>query len=234
MWPRPVRTTVFPEWLQSAPPWLTLGVAVGTLVALVIAGVFAVGSRLFPTDPVDPSRRIDGETRRRVEIRDYLRAIDESFVEDRTLHGVAVAFYLPDRGVAITFDAQAYFRIERAGTRAVLCEYEMPARQLGRRLPFDVPEPEPTPPGGATGFDSDPVAAAFDRLDLPRSADADEVKDAYRTRVKRVHPDHGGGEAEFKRLREAYVTARDHAEARADANADVRRSRDGVEPRRPA
>ena len=198
---------MFPEWLQSLPPWLTLGLAVGALITLVLAGVFAVGSRLFPADPIDPGERIDGETRRRVEIRDYLGDVGEPFVEDRELHGVAVAFYLPDRDVAITFDAQAYFRIERAGTYAVLCEYEMPARQLGRRLPFDVPELGPDPAAAP-----DPVAAAFGRLGLPPSAGADEVKDAYRAKVKEVHPDHGGDEAEFRRVREAYATARDHAE----------------------
>ena len=56
------------------------------------------------------------------------------------------------------------------------------------------------------------VAAAFDRLDLSRDASTEEVRDAYRDRVKRVHPDNGGSQAEFKRLQEAYATAREHAD----------------------
>jgi len=37
------------------------------------------------------------------------------------------------------------------------------------------------------------------------------VKSAYRDRVKQVHPDHGGDEADFKRVREAYTLAKQHA-----------------------
>ena len=198
-----------PEWLSVLPPWLVLGLVGGGAASLVVAGVFLLGGRLFPDGPTPSGHRIDGSARRRTEIRSYLTDIDEPFAEDHRVHGRTVEFYLPGRDVALTFDAKAYFELERAGTYTVLCEYEMPGRALGRRLPFDVPEVEPDTDAGA----GDPVAAAFDRLELPRGATVDEVRDAYRDRVKRVHPDHGGSEAEFKRLQEAYATAREHADA---------------------
>ena len=198
---------VLPEWFSLLPPWLLVGLGLGVVASLVVAGVFVVGDRLFPAPPSSgPS--VDGASRRRAEIRDYLGWIDEPYAEDHPVSDETVAFYLPRRDVAITFDAKAYFRLERDGTRAVLCEHEMPGAQLGRRLPFETPEfPSVTDDAVAT-----PVAAAFDRLELPPSATSEEVKSAYRERVKEAHPDHGGDSEEFKRLREAYTTARDHLE----------------------
>jgi len=53
-------------------------------------------------------------------------------------------------------------------------------------------------------------AEAYNRLDLDPSADASEVKQAYRERVKEVHPDtDGGSEREFKRVQAAYETLTD-------------------------
>jgi hypothetical protein len=202
---------VLPEWLSLLPPWLLTGVVLGSVLSCCVAVVFFVGDRLFPTAPVDRSRRIDGTVRRRQEIRQYLVDIDERFREDVTVHGETVAFYLPARDVAITFDAKAYFRIEEAGTYTVLCEHEMPGRGLGRRLPFDVPELAPEVP-------PDPVSTAFAELELDTAATPAEVKSAYRSKIKHAHPDHGGDAEEFQRLQEAYATARDHAaEAEADA-----------------
>jgi len=199
---------VHQEWLSALPPWLVLGLVGGGLASLVVAGVFLIGGRLFPDEPTPSGHRIDGSNRRRAEIRSYLREITEPFAEDHEIHGRTVEFYLPSRDVALTFDAKAYFELERAGTYTVLCEYEMPGHALGRRLPFDVPEV-----GTRTEFGrNDPVVAAFDRLDLSRDATTEEVRAAYRDRVKRVHPDHGGSQAEFKQLQEAYATAREHAD----------------------
>ena len=195
-----------PEWLSLFPPWLVWGLAAGGLATVLVAGVFLIGGRVFPDDPTPSGHRIDGSTRRRAEIRSYLREISEPFAEDHEIHGQTVEFYLPGRDVALTFDARAYFELERAGTYTVLCEYEMPGRALGRRLPFEVPEL-----GGESGRHGDPVSKAFDHLNLSRTASPDEVRDAYRARVKQVHPDHGGSQAEFKRLQEAYATAREHA-----------------------
>ncbi|MFB6101582.1 MAG: J domain-containing protein [Haloplanus sp.] len=177
----------------------------GAVAVLLVTGIFVVGNRLFPAPAADRRRRIDGTDRRRAEIRTYLGTIGERYVEDATVHGDAVAFYLPARNVAITFDPQAYFRIERTGTDAVLCEHEMPGAQLGRRLPFDVPD------GEAAADAEAPVATAFARLGLSPDADSDAVKTAYRQRVKDVHPDQGGDGEAFRRLREAYTTAREHA-----------------------
>ncbi|WP_309221796.1 J domain-containing protein [Halorussus sp. MSC15.2] len=40
-------------------------------------------------------------------------------------------------------------------------------------------------------------------LGVERGADADEVREAFRQRVQRVHPDHGGSEAAFRRVNDA-------------------------------
>jgi hypothetical protein len=198
------------EWLNMLPPWLVAGVALGVVLVFLVAGIFVAGDRLFPAPPTDRSRRIDGTDRRRAEIRSYLDAIGERYVEDATVHDHTVAFYLPEREVAITFDPQAYFGIDHAGTDAVLCEHEMPGSQLGRRLPFDVPGRKARADRSTVGAES--IGAAFSQLGLPPSADADEVRAAYRQRVKDVHPDQGGDSESFRRLREAYTTAREHAD----------------------
>ena len=198
---------MYPEWLPLLPPWLVWGLVAGGVATVLVAGVFLIGGRVFPDDRTPSGHRIDGSTRRRAEIRSYLREISEPFAEDHEVHGRTVEFYLPGRDVALTFDARAYFELERAGTYTVLCEYEMPGRALGRRLPFEVPELD----GESDRHGGDPVSRAFEHLDLSRTASPDEVRDAYRTRVKQVHPDHGGSQAEFKRLQEAYATAREHA-----------------------
>ncbi|KAB1189108.1 MULTISPECIES: J domain-containing protein [Haloferax] len=198
---------MLPEWVFLLPSWLVVGLVVGAIASVVVAGVFVVGGRLFPDQPVSRGPRVDGVGRRRLEIRDYLTAIGERFVEDWTIRDETVAFYLPERHVAITFDAQAFFRLERAGVYAVLCEHEMPGRQLGRRLPFEVADIEPE-----LADVDDPITEAFDRLGLSANASPDAVRDAYRSQVKDVHPDHGGDQERFRRLREAYTMAREHAE----------------------
>lgn len=193
------------EWVQLLPTWVLAGVGMGAVAVVLVAGIFVVGDRLFPAAPTDRGPRIDGTDRRRGEIRTYLGSIDERYVEDAAVEGHTIAFYLPERDVAITFDPQAFFDIERAGTHAILCEHEMPGHQLGRRLPFRTPDRE------RTGRTSTRIGAAFDRLGLPPTADTDEVKTAYRKRVKHVHPDHGGDSESFKRLQDAYATAKEHA-----------------------
>ncbi|WP_121822252.1 J domain-containing protein [Halostella salina] len=196
------------DWLWSLPEWLVVGLALGAAFTLVAIGVFFAGVRLFPASneyATDRSSGDTGEAKRRAEIREYLQLIDEPYAENQVVEGQRVAFYLPQRGVAVTFDAQAYFRLDGSSTRAVLIEHEMPGLHLGDRLPFETPELEPTVES------ADPVAAAFDTLDLPRDATPDDVKAAYRDRVKDVHPDHGGDEEAFQRVREAYALAREHS-----------------------
>jgi hypothetical protein len=197
---------VLPEWVSLLPPWLVFGLLGGGAASAVAAGVFLIGGRLFPGKPTASGQRIDGPTRRRTEIRRYLRTVGEPFTEDYERHGETVEFYLPERDVALTFDAQAYFRLVRNGTYTVLCEHEMPVHALGRRLPFEVPTRETASTAG-----ENPVDEAFAYLGLSRPATTEEVRDAYRDRVLSVHPDHGGSQAEFKRLQEAYATAREHA-----------------------
>ena len=198
---------MLPEWVQLLPPWMLAGVGMGAVAVVLVAGIFVAGDRLFPTPPTERGPRVDGTDRRRAEIRAYLGSIGERYVEDATVHDYTVAFYLPEREVAITFDPQAFFAIERTGTDAVLCEHEMPGHQLGRRLPFRTPDH-----GGRTGGASTRAGAAFERLGLPPTAGTDEVKAAYRRRVKNVHPDHGGDSESFKRLQDAYAMAKEHAD----------------------
>jgi hypothetical protein len=192
------------EWLRIFPPWLLAGLVLGGVLSALVAAVFVVGGRLFPDDPAPPGSRVDGTVRRRAEIRQFLLDAGERFREEFAVEGERVAFYLPDREVAITFDAQAYFRLERAGVYVVLCEHEMPGHQLGRRLPFEVAE--------VTRQPDDPVAAAFERLGIDPTDDADAVQSAYRRRIKEAHPDHGGDREEFRAVREAYATARNYAD----------------------
>jgi len=189
------------------PPWLALGLAITGAVTVVVAVLFVLGERFFPTDPVTPAEERSGEWKRRREIRAYLRAIEEPFAEDHFVAGTHVAFYLPRRDVAITFDAPDYFRIRNAETRAVLAEHEMPGAHLGGRLPFETPDPTEL-------FDDpesereDSASDAFETLGVSRSASEAELKAAYRERVKEVHPDRGGDRETFEAVREAYAAAR--------------------------
>lgn len=193
------------------PWWLVVGVLLGLAVGVLIAAVFVVGFRLFPDERRGPTAT--GEDRKRAEIRRYLRAIDEAFIENYDLSGSTVEFYLPQRDVAITFDARAFFRIEATDSSGVLVEHEMPGIHLGRRLPFETPDL-------TAHADTDEAAmVAFAVLGLPTDANEAEIRAAYREKVKRVHPDQGGDREAFERVREAYVTARAHATDRADADA---------------
>jgi len=48
------------------------------------------------------------------------------------------------------------------------------------------------------------MASPYDILGIDSDADEDEIKQAYRNRVKQTHPDLGGSEAAFKRVERAY------------------------------
>jgi hypothetical protein len=192
--------------------WLALGALLGIAFTVLAAGAFLLGGRLFPTasrdDRTDGAQgprntSYSGETRRRTEIRQYLRTIDEPFAEDHPVGVETAAFYLPERDVAITFDPRTYYRIERSRTYGVLAEHEMPGFQLGTRLPFE------TPPVAEAA--TDPTEAAFAVLGVHSGASTEEIKAAYRRKIKEVHPDHGGDRESFRRVREAYTAAREHA-----------------------
>ena len=134
---------MFAELTSLVPRWVLWGVGLGGVATAVVALAFYLGDRLVPTPAASAGGRgAAGDDRRRREIRTYLDAAGERFDEDHAFDGVSVPFYLPDRGVAITFDAHDYFRLEGEGVYTVLCEHEMPGRGLGRRLPFDVDEPD--------------------------------------------------------------------------------------------
>jgi hypothetical protein len=225
--------SVLPDPVSTLPSWLLVGIAIGVLLAIVVAAVFAVGVRLFPDRVSASDPRDGGEGRRRAEIRQYLSSIGERYHEDHSVAGRSAPFYLPDRGIAITFDARDYFRFERAGVQAVLLEYEVPGARLGGRLPFETPEPEDGIDGSADRerrwrrrtrarerrrlgpyAEGEPRRheSAFAALGLAADASEEAVREAYRERVKDVHPDHGGDVEAFQRLREAYTVARERAE----------------------
>lgn len=64
------------------------------------------------------------------------------------------------------------------------------------------------PTGDAADVDSDASAAAAREV-LGVDADAEEIRRAYRRRVKETHPDLGGSEAAFRRVRRAYERLRE-------------------------
>lgn len=197
--------------MTGVPEWLALGLTIAVGLAIVFAILFVLGERLFPTEPVETGTGRDSEWKRRAEIRTYLDAIGERYAEDHPVAGHSVAFFLPERDVAITFDGVAFFRIQKTDTAAILVEHEMPGAHLGARLPFETPDRsrEGAPSGGEASTDG--VTTAFRVLGLSPDADVDAVTAAYRERVKEVHPDHGGDEATFRRVREAYTAAKQAA-----------------------
>ena len=205
------------ELLFALPRWLYLGVAAGAVMSLCVVVTFLVGGRVFfdgETDADDRDRHSERSTEaiRRGEIREYLDRIDERFVENADVDGNRVAFFLPTRDVAVTFDARTFLALEATPTHAILAEHEMPGVALGNRLPFETSEPSvDDDPTDDPDERLPPADAAYRVLGLPSGADAEAVRRAYRRRVKQAHPDHGGDEEEFRRVQEAYDTARRYA-----------------------
>lgn len=194
--------------VDTIPQTILAGVTLGAVFTLFAAGLFTVGERLFPSPVTTSTQAYSGEDRRRAEIRDYLRSIDERFAEDHPVAGTAAAFYLPERNVAVTFDAHDYFRLQNVtDVDVVLVEHEMPGHHLGARLPFEVPDVSTEPMAL-----QETIRVAYEALGVPTTANREEIRSAYRDRVKEVHPDHGGDEESFRRVQEAYVTATEHAE----------------------
>lgn len=197
--------------LLALPRWVYVGVFLGALLSAGVAATFVVVSRLVPDGNTDEGTWRSTEERRRAEMRRYLSAIGERFSENATVHGRSVAFHLPDRDVAVTFDAKTFLALEDTPTDTILAEHEMPGVALGYRLPFETPD---FSVGNRDGRENeiDPERAAYAVLGLPTGADAEDIQRAYRERIKEVHPDHGGDEETFKRVREAYDTATQHAD----------------------
>ena len=192
------------ELLSALPRWVFVGILVGTAASVGVAVVFVIATRVYP-DTNESGSQWSTESRRRAEIRQYLDAIGEQYVENATVAGERVAFHLPQRAVAVTFDARVFYALEPTWIHAVLVEHEMPGINLGHRLPFETPTISPKTENRS---EFDRVRAAYAVLGLPDSADVDEVQRAYRERIKEVHPDRGGDPDEFKKVREAYDTAK--------------------------
>ncbi len=191
--------------INAIPSWLAIGIGVGSVVSIIVAGVFVVGGRLFPTDG-EPTK-IGGENRRHLEIRSYLREAHIDFRENHHIGSIETEFYLPNEDVAITFDPHVYFQLESTTTIPVLCEHEMSIRALSRRLPFEIAQQTLLPP-----TQDQRVREAFDTLEISVTADPAQIQQAYRERVKHAHPDHGGTQSEFQDLQESYGVAKTHAQ----------------------
>jgi hypothetical protein len=217
--------------LPALPQWLLSGLLLGVAASVVVAAVFALGERYIP-NPEPSGRHVGGARRQRAAIRAFFEDIDEPFYEDYEVGSTRVAFYLPRRDVALTFDPRAFLRLDGTGTFVILCEHELRIAALARRLPFDVGRPTGGRTSGnrTTGRRSrgrrwswerggtearaprgKAVDDAFDTLGLTRDADEAAVKSAYREQVKEVHPDQGGSQEAFQRLQDAYATAKEHA-----------------------
>lgn len=197
----------------TLPAWVVFGLLLGLAASTIVAAIFYFGDRFVPaTDHGhhDRTQYTSGTERRRAEYRDYLTTIDEPYLEAHDRAGHSLDFYLPKRDVGLTFNPRVLFGLEDDTTHVILCEAEMPAANLGRRLPFEIPDEVHTPPNS-----SDPVGRAYEQLGIAPDATATEVRDAYRSRAKETHPDRGGSSEEFKQLQEAYATAKDHAEGTA-------------------
>jgi len=71
-------------------------------------------------------------------------------------------------------------------------------------------------PPGEESDDSMSVVAtrppAYEVLGVERDADPEEVREAFRREVQRAHPDHGGSEAEFRRVKDAKESMLDGSE----------------------
>ena len=73
------------------------------------------------------------------------------------------------------------------------------------------------------------MASPYDILRVDVDADEDEIKAAYRDRVKEVHPDLGGSEAAFKRVERAYEQLSE-ATAAEQLDGETVVSEQGVDP----
>ena len=74
--------------LGPFPEWLLVGTLLGVVGSVVVAGLFLVANRLYPTPKSTSDGRGDGEGRRRDELRAYLQAIDEPYAEDHFVEGL--------------------------------------------------------------------------------------------------------------------------------------------------
>jgi DnaJ-domain-containing protein 1 len=192
----------------QSPVWT--GLAIAAAVSVLFAALFVVGERRYPARRKRGGDTDAGERKRRREIRRFLDRAGERYVEDAPAGGRTVAFSLPERDVAITFDAQTYFALTATAWYPILVEHEMPGAHLGTRLPFETPTGAGREDSGTTGSATAP-GDAFAVLGLSADASLEEVRSAYRERVKEVHPDQGGDERSFRRVREAYADARRRA-----------------------
>ena len=183
--------------LGEFPTWLVHGIILGLVFSLGVFLVYMAGQRWWELGR-PAAGRYDPDGLRRAEVRAYLVAIGEDAVESFRIDGIETDFWLPQRQVAITFDASVYFRLRDAGVTVVLLEHEVPGHRIGPRLPFE------TPPLQSTTAETNGTDWAHSVLGVEIGADDAAIEQAYRDRIKEVHPDVGGDQAALIEVLEAY------------------------------
>ena len=61
----------------------------------------------------------------------------------------------------------------------------------------------------SAGEETVATASPYAVLEVPPDSSEDEIREAYRFRVKEAHPDNGGSEEEFRRVKQAYEAISD-------------------------
>jgi len=106
------------------PEWLVVGLGIVVLFTFAAALPFVAAERLVPSTRRETTAWAAtagdhrGNRKRRAETRASLDAVGERYEEDHPVAGEAVAFYLRERGVAVTFAPRVHFRLREAYTAA--------------------------------------------------------------------------------------------------------------------
>lgn len=182
---------------SDLPSWLIQGIGIGVGAAVFVLIVNLIGVRYLDLGPTSETS-VDADELKRAEVRAYLTAIGEPFIEEMPIDTIEVEFWLPERKIAITFDPHIYFELIENGHGVVLLEHEVPGEQIGSRLPFDTPTLRSTRVGG------DDLQWAYETLEVATDASREQIDTAYRDRVLEAHPDRGGDAKELEEILLAY------------------------------
>ncbi|MDY7083145.1 MAG: DnaJ domain-containing protein [Halobacteria archaeon] len=186
-------------------------------------------------DPDDYRDKTQGDLRDKTaeRVESFLDKHDFEYERDREFRAgsedVTVGFYLPDSGIAIILDDwyKEYLVNKNLDVSTIIVElhstenyqYETLRRALGVEsdwrddIGIDI-EVE----GGRFVEDTEVLGIEVDEVSH------DELKSAYRERIKEVHPDLNeseNAEEEFKRVKQAYENLKEEIEGEADAEADT-------------
>ena len=182
---------------SDLPSWLVHGLGIGIGATILVLIVNLIGVRYIEIRS-SSGERIDADELKHAEVRAYLQAIGEPFMERMPIDDLEVEFWLTEREMAITFDPHVYFDLIERGQAAVLLEHEVPGQHIGSRLPFDTPPLETATPV------SHELSWAYETLGVEVGAEQAAIDAAYRERVLESHPDRGGDSGELADVLLAY------------------------------